>query len=131
MPRVKRSVTGRKRRKEVLKKAKGYYSSRGKHYRAAHEQVLHSGVYAYRDRRARKGDFRRLWITRINAAARLNGLSYSRFMAGLRAAEIEVDRKILSELAVNDPQAFASLAELARDSLEKAEKSREKAEKAS
>jgi large subunit ribosomal protein L20 len=120
MPRVKRSVASRKRRRDVLKKAKGYYSARGKHYRAAHEQVLHSGVYAYRDRRARKGEFRRLWITRINAAARLNGLSYSRLMAGLRLAEVEVDRKMLAELAVNDPGAFAALAEVAKQSLTKA-----------
>jgi len=120
MPRVKRSVPSRKRRRAVLKQAKGYYSSRGKHYRAAHEQVLHSGVYQYRDRRARKGEFRRLWITRINAAARQNGLSYSRFMSGLRLAEVEVDRKILAELAVNEPQAFAALAEVARKSLDEA-----------
>jgi large subunit ribosomal protein L20 len=120
MPRVKRSVASRKRRREVLKKAKGYYSARGKHYRAAHEQILHSGVYAYRDRRARKGEFRRLWITRINAAARQNGLSYSRLMAGLRLAEIEVDRKMLAELAVNEPNAFAALAEVAKQSLTKA-----------
>jgi large subunit ribosomal protein L20 len=119
MPRVKRSVAGRKKRREVLKKAKGYYSARGKHYKAAHEQVLHSGVYAYRDRRARKGEFRRLWITRINAAARINGLSYSRFMAGLRLAEVEVDRKMLAELAVNEPEAFAALAQTAREQLEK------------
>ncbi|MGH2730868.1 MAG: 50S ribosomal protein L20 [Actinomycetota bacterium] len=117
MPRVKRSVAGRKRRREVLKKARGYYSSRGKHYRAAREQLLHSGVYSFRDRRARKGDFRRLWIIRINAAARTHGLSYSRFMAGLREAEVEVDRKVLSELATNDPDAFASLAEVAKKSL--------------
>jgi large subunit ribosomal protein L20 len=120
MPRVKRGVTGRNRRKEVLKKAKGYYSSRGRHFRAANEQVLHSGVYAYRDRRARKGDFRRLWIQRINAAARENGLSYSRMISGLRLAEVEVDRKILAELAVNEPEAFAALAEVAKQSLEKA-----------
>lgn len=118
MPRVKRSVAGRKRRREVLKQAKGYYSARGKHFRAANEQVLHSGVYAFRDRRRRKGDFRRLWITRINAAARLNGLSYSRLIAGLRIAEVEVDRKILAELAVNDPDAFAALAAVAKSSLE-------------
>ena len=120
MPRVKRGVTGRNRRKEVLKKAKGYYSARGKHFRAANEQVLHSGVYAYRDRRARKGDFRRLWIMRINAAARENGLSYSRMISGLRIAEVEVDRKILAELAVNEPDAFAALADVAKQSLEKA-----------
>jgi large subunit ribosomal protein L20 len=120
MPRVKRSVPGRKKRREVLKQAKGYYSSRGKHYRAAREQVMHSGVYAYRDRRARKGDFRRLWIMRINAAARENGLSYSRMISGLRLAEVEVDRKMLAELAVNDPSAFADLAAVAKKSLEKA-----------
>ncbi|MDQ3785248.1 MAG: 50S ribosomal protein L20 [Actinomycetota bacterium] len=120
MPRVKRSVAGRKKRRAVLKEAKGYYSSRGHHYRAAREQVLHSGVYAYRDRRARKGDFRRLWITRINAAARDNGLTYSRFMAGLRLAEVELDRKMLAEMAVNDPAAFTSLTEVARQSLDKA-----------
>ena len=118
MPRVKRGVAARKRRREVLKQAKGYYSSRGKHFRAAREQVMHSGAYAYRDRRARKGDFRRLWIMRINAAARDNGLSYSRFISGLREAEVEVDRKMLAELAVNDPRAFKQLAELAKQSLE-------------
>ena len=120
MPRVKRSVAGRKKRRDVLKKAKGYYSSRGKHFRAAREQVAHSGVYAFRDRRARKGDFRRLWIVRINAAARNNGLSYNRLMAGLRAAEVDVDRKVLAELAVNDPTAFTALVEVAKRSLEKA-----------
>src|SRR5687768_5888568 len=117
MPRVKRGVAGRKKRKDVLKQAKGYYSARGKHFRAAHEQLLHSGTYAYRDRRARKGDFRRLWITRINAAARDNGLSYSRMIAGLRVAEVEVDRKMLAELAVNEPQTFAALADVAKQSL--------------
>lgn len=117
MARVKRSVAGRKRHKKVLKEAKGYYSSRGSHFRAAKEQVTHSGVYAYRDRRARKGDFRRLWITRINAAARANGLSYSRLIAGLRVAEVSLDRKVLAELAVNEPQAFATLAEVAKQSL--------------
>lgn len=120
MPRVKRSVAGRKRRREVLKKAKGYYSSRGKHFKAAREQVLHSGVYAYRDRRDRKGDFRRLWIIRINAAARENGLSYNRFMSGLRLAEVELDRKVLADLAVNDPGTFAALTEVAKKSLAKA-----------
>jgi large subunit ribosomal protein L20 len=120
MPRVKRGVVGRKRRKGVLKQAKGYYSSRGKHFRAANEQVLHSGVYAFRDRRARKGDFRRLWITRINAAARLNGLTYSKLIAGLKVAEVDVDRKILAELAVNEPDAFAALAEVAKKSLQEA-----------
>jgi large subunit ribosomal protein L20 len=119
MPRVKRSVAGRKKRREVLKKARGYYSSRGKHFRAAREQLLHSGVYAYRDRRARKGDFRRLWIVRINAAARQHGLSYNRLIAGLRVAEVEVDRKVLAELATNDPTAFGALADVAKKSLEK------------
>jgi large subunit ribosomal protein L20 len=118
MPRVKSKVQSRARHKKVLKKAKGYYSSRGKHLRAAHEQVLHSGNYAYRDRRARKGDFRRLWIQRINAACRLNGTSYSRFVAGLRLAEVDVDRKLLAELAVSDPSAFASLVSVAKEALD-------------
>lgn len=118
MPRVKRGVAGRKKRKEVLKQAKGYYSARGKHFKAANEQLLHSGTYAFRDRRARKGDFRRLWITRINAAARLNGLSYSRLISGLRLAEIEVDRKMLAELAVNEPEVFAALARSAKEALD-------------
>jgi large subunit ribosomal protein L20 len=100
-----------------MKEAKGYYSSRGSHFKAAKEQVTHSGVYAYRDRRARKGDFRRLWITRINAAARENGLSYSKLIAGLRIAEVELDRKILAELAVNEPKTFAALADVAKQSL--------------
>jgi large subunit ribosomal protein L20 len=120
MPRVKRSVAGRKKRREVLKKAKGYYSARGSHYRAAREQTMHSGAHAFRDRRARKGDFRRLWIMRINAAARGQGLSYSRLIAGLRLAEVEVDRRMLAELAVNEPAAFAELARVAKRTLEKA-----------
>ncbi len=118
MARVKRSVPSRKRRRAVLKQAKGYYSARGKHFRAAREQVMHSGNYAYRDRRARKGDFRRLWIIRINAAARVNGLSYSRLMAGLRLAEIEIDRKMLAELAVNDEAAFTAIAQAAQAALD-------------
>jgi large subunit ribosomal protein L20 len=122
MPRVKSSVQSRAKHRKVLKKAKGYYSSRGKHLRAAREQVLHSGNYAYRDRRARKGDFRRLWIQRINAGARLNGMSYSQFMAGLRLAEVELDRKMLAELAVNEPQAFKGLVDVARDAVEKDKK---------
>jgi large subunit ribosomal protein L20 len=125
MPRVKRSVVARKKRREVLRRAKGYYSSRGRHFRAAREQLLHSGVYAYRDRRARKGDFRRLWITRINAAARANGLSYSRLMAGLRLAEIELDRKVLAELAVNDPTAFSALVDAAKRALDSSAKASE------
>src|SRR3990170_6917044 len=117
MPRVKRSVAGRKKRREVLRKAKGYYSSRGKHYRAAREQLLHSGVYAYRDRKARKGDFRRLWIIRINAAARDNGLSYSRLVNGLRRAGITVNRKLLADLAARDAEAFNALVAKAKESL--------------
>ena len=120
MPRAKRSVAGRKKRRDVLRQAKGYYSSRGKHYRAAREQVLHSGVYAFRDRRARKGDFRRLWIIRINAAARQHGMSYSNLIAGLRLAEVELDRKMLAELAVNESDAFEEIVRVARGSLEKA-----------
>jgi large subunit ribosomal protein L20 len=122
MPRAKSSVQSRAKRRKILKKAKGYYSSRGKHLRAAHEQTLHSGTYAFRDRRARKGDFRRQWIQRINAGARLNGMSYSRFMAGLRLAEVELDRKMLAELAVNEPKAFKSLVDVARDAVEKDKK---------
>ncbi len=118
MPRVRGSVPSRAKRRKVLAKAKGYYSSRGKHLRAAREQVLHSGNYAYRDRRARKGDFRRLWIQRINAAARLNGMSYSHFIAGLRLAEVELDRKMLAELAVNEPETFKGLVETAKEALE-------------
>ena len=117
MPRVKRSVAGRKRRRGVLKKTKGYYSSRGKHFRAAREQLLHSGVYSYRDRRARKGDFRALWIARINAAARAEGMTYNRFISGLRQAGIQVDRKVLADIAVTDPGTFASLVSSAREGL--------------
>jgi|SRR5919108_2678687 large subunit ribosomal protein L20 len=120
MPRVKRSVVARKRRRRVLRQARGYYSARGRHFRAAREQLMHSGVYAFRDRRARKGDFRRLWIARINAAARANGMTYSRLMAGLRDAGVEVDRKMLAELAVNDPRAFAALVEVAAKRLDEA-----------
>lgn len=114
MARVKRAVHGRKHRRAVLEQAKGYYGNKSRTFRAANEQVMHSLQYAYRDRRARKGDFRQLWITRINAAARQHGLSYSRFIAGLRAAGVEVDRKILADLAVRDPGAFAALVEVAR-----------------
>lgn len=120
MPRAKGSVPSHRRRKEILSKTKGYYSARRKHLRAAKEQLMHSGAYAFRDRRARKGEFRRLWIVRINAAARAHGLSYNRFINGLRLAEIELDRKVLAELAVNDPDAFAALAATAKSSLEKA-----------
>ena len=113
MARVKRSVNGKKSRRKTLESAKGYTGSRSRHLRAANEQVMHSLRYAYRDRRARKGDMRRLWIQRINAATRQNGMSYSRFIAGLKAAEIDVDRKMLADLAVTDSAAFAKLVELA------------------
>jgi large subunit ribosomal protein L20 len=114
MARVKRSVHAKKKRREVLKAAKGYTGSRRIRYRAAKEQVQHSGVYAYRDRRDRKAQFRRLWIARINAACRINGISYSVFINGLKTAGVEVDRKILAELAVNDPKAFSGLVETAK-----------------
>lgn len=117
MPRVKRGVTARKKRRTVLKKAKGYYGARSTRYRLAKEQVQHSQQYAYRDRRNKKREIRRLWITRINAGARLNGMSYSMFIAGLKQAEIELDRKILSDMAINDPVAFAALCEKAKASL--------------
>jgi large subunit ribosomal protein L20 len=126
MPRVKRSVAARKKRRKVLDQAKGYWGLKSKTYRYAKEQVDKSLVYAYRDRKARKRTFRRLWITRINAAARANGLSYNQFVAGCRAAEIELDRKVLADLAVNDPAAFAVVAGKARDALDaQAEKRRE------
>src|SRR6476661_10957284 len=118
MPRVKRAVHSKKKRRAILTQAKGYYSARSRRYRVAKEQVRHSGVYAYRDRRDRKGQFRRLWITRINAAARPHGLSYSRFMNGLKTAGVEVDRKILADLAVNDPAAFASLVQTVKEATE-------------
>ena len=117
MARVKRAVHARKKHREVLKTAKGYYGNKSRSFRAANEQVLHSGQYAFRDRRARKGEFRRLWIQRINAACRLNDISYSRFIAGLNAAGIEVDRKILADLAVNDAEAFAGLVASAKAAL--------------
>jgi large subunit ribosomal protein L20 len=114
MARVKRSVHAKKKRREVLEAAKGYRGSRRVRYRVAKEQLMHSGMYAYRDRRDRKAQFRRLWIARINAAVRPHGLSYSRFMNGLRAAGVEVDRRILADMAVHDPAAFASLVEHAK-----------------
>jgi large subunit ribosomal protein L20 len=116
MSRVKRSVHAKKKRRRILEAAKGYTGSRRKRLRVAKEQVMHSGMYAYRDRRDRKAQFRRLWITRINAAVRPHGLSYSRFVSGLRAAGVEVDRKILADLAVRDPGAFAQLVEQAKAS---------------
>jgi len=113
--RVKRAVNAHKKRRTTLELASGYRGQRSRLYRKAKEQVLHSLNYAYRDRRARKGDFRQLWITRINAAARQHGLTYNRFIQGLKGAGVEVDRKILAELAVNDPTAFAALVEVARE----------------
>jgi large subunit ribosomal protein L20 len=115
--RVKRAINAHKKRREILEKAKGYRGQRSRLYRKAKEQVTHSLVYAYRDRRARKGDFRRLWITRINAAARQNGMTYNRFVQGLKAAGVEVDRKMLADLAVTDAAAFKTLVEVARKSL--------------
>jgi len=115
--RVKRAANAHKKRREVLEQASGYRGQRSRLYRKAKEQVTHSLVYSYRDRKQRKGDFRQLWITRINAAARANGMTYNRFIQGLRLAEVEVDRKILADLAVNDPAAFASLVETARAAL--------------
>ena len=118
MPRVKRSVHARKKCRKVLAEAKGYWGLKKSSYRYAKEQVEHSLAYAYRDRKNKKRTFRRLWIIRINAAARQNGLSYNQFMAGLREAEIPLDRKVLAELAVNDPQAFGAIAQQAKSALE-------------
>src|SRR5919109_1907336 len=117
MSRVKRSVHARKKRRKVLEQAKGYWGLKHSNYRYAKEQVEHSLVYAYRDRKAKKRVFRRLWITRINAGARANGLSYNQFVAGLRRAEIDLDRKVLADLAVSDPAAFGELAEQAKAAL--------------
>ena len=114
MARVKRAVNAQKKRRTVLESASGYRGQRSRLYRKAKEQMLHSLGYAYRDRRARKGDFRSLWIQRINAAARANGMTYNRFIQGLKAAEIEVDRRMLAELAVSDEAAFTALVEIAR-----------------
>jgi len=115
MARVKRAVHAHKKRKKVLERASGATGARSRRYRTAREQVMHSMQYSYRDRRARKGEFRKLWITRINAAARTHGMSYSRFMAGLKAADIDVDRKMLADMAVNDPGAFEALVKVAED----------------
>jgi large subunit ribosomal protein L20 len=117
MPRVKRSVAARKKRRKVLDQAKGYWGIKKSSYTYAKEQVNHSLVYAYRDRKARKRDFRRLWIMRINAGARMNGLSYNRFIAGLKAADIELDRKVLADLAISDPAKFSEIAEQAKAAL--------------
>ena len=117
MARVKRAANAHKKRREVLEQASGYRGQRSRLYRKAKEQVTHSLVYSYRDRKQRKGDFRQLWITRINAAARANDMTYNRFIQGLRLAKIDVDRKILADLAVNDPATFTSLVETARAAL--------------
>jgi large subunit ribosomal protein L20 len=118
VPRVKRSVHARKKRRKVLEQAKGYWGLKSKSYRYAKEQVEHSLVYAYRDRKAKKRTFRQLWIVRINAAARQHDLSYNQFIAGLKKAEIELDRKVLADLAVSDPAAFGKIAERAKAALQ-------------
>jgi large subunit ribosomal protein L20 len=117
MPRVKRGVTAKKRHKKILKQAKGYYGARSRVYRVAKQAVIKAAQYAYRDRKQRKRQFRQLWIVRINAAARMNGLTYSCFIAGLKKANIEIDRKVLSDLAVFDAVAFNKIAELAKAAL--------------
>ncbi|MDQ4115921.1 MAG: 50S ribosomal protein L20 [Actinomycetota bacterium] len=122
MARVKRAENAQKKRRTTLESASGYRGQRSRLYRKAKEQMLHSMNYAYRDRRARKGDFRQLWITRINAAARANDMTYNRFIQGLKAAGVEVDRKNLAEIAVSDPTAFAALVKVAKDNLPAQEK---------
>ncbi len=117
MGRVKRSIHAKKKRREVLRQAKGYFGSRSRRFKVAKEQLLHSGRYAYRDRRDRKGQFRRLWISRIGAGARQHGLSYSQLLHGLSKAGIEVDRKVLADMAVHDPAAFGNLVEAAKQAL--------------
>ncbi|MCI0544299.1 MAG: 50S ribosomal protein L20 [Actinobacteria bacterium] len=114
MARVKRAVHAKKSHKKVLDRAKGYKGARSRRFRTANEQVMHAMADSHRDRRARKGEFRRLWIARINAAARQNGTTYNRLIAGLKAAQIDIDRKMLADLAVNDPKAFAELVEVAK-----------------
>jgi large subunit ribosomal protein L20 len=118
MARVKRAVHGKKHRRAVLERAQGYYGNKSRSFKSANEQVMHSLAYAYRDRRARKGDFRKLWIQRINAASRQHGMSYSRFVSGLKVAGIDLDRKVLADLAVTDPAAFGSLVEAASVALD-------------
>ena len=117
MARVKRSINARKKRREVLSQARGYYGARSRSYKSAKEQVQHSLQYQYRDRRTKKRTMRALWITRINAAARQNGLSYSVFMNGLSKAGVELDRKVLADMAVNDPEAFAGVVKIAKSAL--------------
>jgi large subunit ribosomal protein L20 len=113
MARVKRAVHGKKHRRAILEQAQGYYGNKSRSFKSANEQVMHSLQYAFRDRRTRKGDFRKLWIQRINAATRQHGMSYSRFINGLKMAEVDVDRKVLADLAVTDPTAFARLVAVA------------------
>ena len=117
MARIKRSISARKKRREVLSAARGYYGMKSRSYKNAKQQVIKSGQYQYRDRRNKKREFRRLWITRINAACRLNGMSYSRFMDGLKKAGVELDRKVLSDIAVTDAGAFTALTEIAKKAL--------------
>ena len=117
MPRVKGGTTNRARHKKVLKMAKGYFGSKHRLYRTAHEQVMHSLKYAYRDRRQTKRNMRKLWITRINAACRMNDISYSKFINGLAKAEVTVNRKMLSEIAIDNPKSFTELVEIAKDAL--------------
>lgn len=125
MPRVKSSKVHRKRAKKVLKAAKGFWGAKSKWYRAAKEALLHAGQYAYRDRRMKKRTFRSLWIMRINAASRLYGLTYSRLIAGLKKAQVKIDRKMLADLAVNDQKAFAELAKLAQEQIQKEKEKKE------
>ncbi len=117
MSRVKRGVRTRARHHKILKQAKGYFGHKSKLFKVANQQVMKSGAYAYRDRKAKKRDFRKLWIQRINAACRVNGLSYSRFMNGLKKANIALDRKVLSDIAITDPNGFAALCEQAKSAL--------------
>ena len=117
MPRVKRGVNAQKKTRTILGRAKGYYGAKSRTYRAAKEQVQHSLEYQYRDRRNKKREIRRLWITRINAGARINGMSYSTFMNGLKKAGVELDRKVLSDMAINDPAAFAAIVEVSKKAL--------------
>src|ERR1700733_4970439 len=121
MARVKRAINGKKHRDAILEQAQGYYGNRSRSFRVANESVMHSLQYAYRDRRARKGDFRKLWIQRINAASRLEGVSYSRLIAGLHAADVTIDRKILADLAVREPEAFSALVKVAVAALDESD----------
>ena len=120
MARIKRSANAKKKRRRILKLAKGYYGARSRHYRVAKEQVRHSLMYMYRDRRNKKRDIRRLWITRINAGCRINSMSYSQFIYGLNLAGVKLDRKVLSQMAIEDPQSFADLCGIAKDAVAKA-----------